>query len=304
MFSQYYNKSIRKMVLAFGSLFNDIIIQRENSNETIRVPLSYGPKEKFIRRIEESSSIDDETKVQITLPYMGFEITGYNYDSTRKRNTLHKRFKFSEDNPGAVQQTYAEIPYDIEFSLYVFSRNMEDGLQIIEQIMPFFTPQFNVTLNFNEIARGVDVPIILNSVANEEDYQGDYETRRSLIWTLTFTAKTYIYGPIKDADIIRQVQVKIFNLESLLYGGSSGPVGSYDLISGQDGISGSTGAFVRIDAGVSGASTDGSTYDTVVDIYVRGNELAAGLSAGGGCGPNEVGPWFIDVFGVTGDYYS
>ena len=131
MFGQFYNASMRNLVVAFGSLFNGIIIKRTGATESIRVPISYGPKEKYLRRANELSSIsEDDTKTRITLPYMSFEITNMAYDSARKRNTIHKRIKVSADDPNKLKRQFTEVPYDVEFSLHIMVRNMEDGLQI------------------------------------------------------------------------------------------------------------------------------------------------------------------------------
>ena len=175
MFTSFYNEAIRKVVIGFGSLFNDIKIIRKNSDgstkESIRVPLSYGPKEKFIRRIQQMSSISDTTKVQVVLPTMGFNITGIAYDPSRKTNKLRtRRFQKSD---GTAEFNYNEIPYNISFGLYSFSRNMDDNLQIIEQIVPYFSPEFIVTVKQNDINSKVDIPIILNGIDTQEEYEGD-----------------------------------------------------------------------------------------------------------------------------------
>jgi len=215
MFTQFYNESLRKLVIGFGSLFNDIRIVRKNADgttkETIRVPLSYGPKEKFIRRIQESSSISNTSKVQITLPRIGFEITGFSYDNSRKTNKLRRR-KITTDGLSA-SWNYNEVPYLVTFGLYTFTRNQDDNLQIIEQILPYFNPEFVISYNMNDINKKVDVPIILNGVSNVEDYEGDFDTRRSITTSFDFTTKTYIYGPAKTGKIILQSEIDIFGSE-------------------------------------------------------------------------------------------
>lgn len=216
MFTQFYNEAIRKLVIGFGSLFNDIRIVRKNADgttkETIRVPLSYGPKEKFLRRIQESSSISDTSKVQITLPRIGFDITGFAYDSQRKTNKLRRR-KVDGSDGLTNSWNYNEVPYIISFGLYAFSRNQDDNLQIIEQILPYFTPEFIVSFNMNDVNKKVDVPIVLNSVSTIEDYEGDFDTRRNLTSTFEFSAKAYIYGPVKTGKIILQSEIDIFGSE-------------------------------------------------------------------------------------------
>ena len=213
MFSQFYNEAIRKLVIGFGSLFNDIRVIRKNSDgstkESIRVPLSYGPKEKFIRRIQETSSISDTTKTQITLPRLGFEITGFAYDPSRISNKLRTTTLTSSDGLSS-QYNYSEVPYNISFGLYSFARNQDDNLQIVEQILPFFKPEFIVTFKMNDINSNVDVPITLNGVNTTEEYEGAFDTRRSIISTFDFTAKSYVYGPAKSSKIILTSEIDMF----------------------------------------------------------------------------------------------
>jgi len=226
MFTQFYNESIRKLVIGFGSLFNDIRVVRKNADgttkETIRVPLSYGPKEKFIRRIQEQSSISSTTKTQITLPRIGFDITGISYDSTRKTNKLRVTSATPEDGISS-SWNYAEVPYAISFGLYVFTRNQDDNLQIIEQILPYFTPEFIVTFKMNDVNSKVDIPIILNGTSTIEEYEGDFDSRRNITSTLEFTAKTYVYGPIKTSKIILQSEVDIHGFDTAFDGLVSDP---------------------------------------------------------------------------------
>jgi hypothetical protein len=210
-FQPFYNKAIRKSVIAFGSLFNQIYFNREDDNgtvvETIRVPISYGPKEKFIQRLKSESSITDTAHVRMTLPRMGFEITSYLYDSERKLNKLNQKFGYLNGSIGS----YIEVPYNINFGLYLFTRNLDDNLQIIEQILPYFAPDFTVTVNMNELNKQVDIPIVLNNVTTIEDYEGDFDTRRSVNTIFDFTMKSYVYGPIKnDIALIDDVELNIF----------------------------------------------------------------------------------------------
>ena len=221
MFTQFYNESIRKMVIGFGSLFNDIRVIRKNADgttkETIRVPLSYGPKEKFIRRIQESSSISSDPDTQITLPRLGFDITGFAYDPSRSGNKLRTRSQTPSDG-SSVNFNYNEVPYNISFGLYSFARNHDDNLQIIEQILPYFSPEFIVTLKVNDINSKVDVPIILNSVTTTEEYEGEFDARRNITSVLDFTAKTYVYGPVKTSKIILTSEIDIFGSEEKFSG--------------------------------------------------------------------------------------
>jgi hypothetical protein len=206
----YYNRALKKLVVAFGSIFNEIYISRYDSNnveqEKIRVPLTYGPKEKFVRRLTEASSISSGTKLGITLPVIGFQITNITYDPSRKLNKLKKVISSTSNNSSTM---WSEVPYNIDFGIFIFTRTIDDNFQIIEQILPNFTPDFTVTINFNELNTKVDVPFQLNSVQTTEDFEGSYATRRSVISSLSFTAKTYIfgkisntnYGPIENVDI-------------------------------------------------------------------------------------------------------
>lgn len=211
MFTNFYNGSIRRMVVAFGSLFNQIYINKAESDgtKTLLVPIAYAPKEKYKVRLAGDPYLNNPN--QITLPRMAFEITGYVYDSSRKRNSTIRNVVRPTGTASGVDYTFAEVPYNIDFGLYVYVRNMEDGLRIIEQILPFFAPEFVVTINFDDINRKVDVPIYLNSVSSEEDYEGDFNTRRSIIFTLNFTMKTYLFGAKKNYKEIRVVQANMWN---------------------------------------------------------------------------------------------
>jgi hypothetical protein len=197
--SSYYNESVRKLVLAFGSLFNEIYLSKfdesNNVTEKVRVPITYGPKEKFLRKLREDNTITDNQHVQITLPRLGFDITTYLYDPTRKVNKLKN---IAKQINGTEYSMWSEVPYNINFNLYLFTRNVTDTLQIVEQILPNFAPDFTVSLNMNPLSSKVDVPFVLNSVATNEDFEGDFSTRRLITSVFDFTAKTYVYGQIKQ----------------------------------------------------------------------------------------------------------
>lgn len=225
----YYNESIRKLVTAFGALFNSIYIIRKDENqqitEKLRVPLMYGPKEKFIYRLKNESQISDETHVQTTLPLMGFDMTSIMYDVNRKINRLTRK----------VQQgrsSYSEVPYNISFGLYVFTRNIDDNLQIVEQILPYFAPEFMISINIDELYPSVDIPIILNSVAMNEDYEGSYDVRRSVTSLFDFTVKGYVYnkfcepttGIIKNIDLDIGITAEGFTGNSMYISDYNEPV--------------------------------------------------------------------------------
>jgi len=209
MFGTYfYHQISRKMVVAFGSLFNTIEVRKTDSSdavtEVIKIPLSYGPKDKMLTRISSDPNLNP--KVALTVPRMGFELLSMTYDSVRKLNTLNRNVK---KGTTGLKKQFNPVPYNWEFSLYIFVKNAEDGTQILEQILPFFTPEFTVTMNLVSSMEEVrDIPLVLNSVTSEDTYEGDFATRRSIIWTLSFTMKGFLYPDISDnAKVIETVAV-------------------------------------------------------------------------------------------------
>ena len=217
MFEYYYNGSIRKLVVAFGSLFNEMYISRKNSDDTeekkIKVPISYGPKEKFVRKIRELDDADESrSAVELILPRMAFEITSMIYDPNRKMNSLNRTLGVRNEADLTVKNSYSEVPYTMEFSLNIMTRNIDDGYQLLEQILPQFTPDFTVTLNFTEIDRKVDVPIVLSAVSSVEDYEGDLMERRMITHTLIFQAKSYIFGRVRTDGLIREINLSFQQL--------------------------------------------------------------------------------------------
>jgi len=212
MFEYYNNESLRKSVIAFGSLFNGIYISRTNSDDTevsrIRVPLSYGPKEKFLRRLEEQSGISDSTKVEITLPRMSYEIASIQYDPGRHLNKLNKRLRLVDGEDNTIN-SYQEVPYNIGFTLYVYARNMDDNLQIVEQVLPYFSPEFIVSLKLNNLDVILDVPIVLNNTAIQEVYEGNFMDRRLIASSMSFTAKTRVYSKLTNETPIMDSRINI-----------------------------------------------------------------------------------------------
>ena len=208
---RFYNESLRKVVVAFGTIFNNIIIHRTNSSgdvvQKIKVPLAYSPKEKFLVRLEQQPNLE-QRETAISLPRMGFEISGISYDSSRKLQRVGKFKNVNTSDAAKQYYQYNPVPYNISFNLYSFTATAEDGLIIVEQILPYFQPDYTLTVN-DMVDMGIkrDVPIILNSIAYEDDYQGDFTTRRALIYTLSFTAKFYLYGPVTSSKVIKTVQV-------------------------------------------------------------------------------------------------
>ena len=212
MFGNYfYNESMRRMTIGFGQIFNNIQIKRKNDAgkviQTIRVPLAYGPKEKFLVRLDQQSSLNNR-EFAITLPRMGFEISSIAYDPTRKLTRIQKFKQVKSGKDGKVLDfNYTPVPYNISYNLFSFTASAEAGLQIIEQILPFFQPDFTVTINaIPDLNIKRDIPIILNSVNYEDTYSGDFTTRRAVIYTLNFTAKTYLFGPSTSQKVIKTVQ--------------------------------------------------------------------------------------------------
>ena len=216
MFGTYfYNESMRRMTIGFGQIFNNIQIKRKDSNgnitQSIRVPLAYAPKEKFLARLDAQPNLD-EREFAITLPRMSFEISGISYDSSRKLTRVQKFKHVKTGAEGKVlNYNYVPVPYNISYNLYSFTASAEAGLQIIEQILPFFQPDFTVTVNaIPELDIKRDIPIVLNSVNYEDTYSGDFSQRRAVIYTLGFTAKTYLFGPASTQKVIKETQSDIY----------------------------------------------------------------------------------------------
>jgi hypothetical protein len=207
---QFYHETIRKVIVSFGTMFNDINLVRKDSSgnisQSMKVPLAYGPREKFLVRLREDADLSKT--VAITLPRIGFEITNLAYDPTRKLNRVQKFKKVKGAKSSQLDTQFMPVPYNIDIELYIMAKQSDDALQIVEQILPYFQPDYTFTIN-DQPDMGIkrDVPIILNSIAYEDSYQGDFTTRRALIYTLAFTAKFYLYGPITSSKVIKTVQV-------------------------------------------------------------------------------------------------
>ena len=213
----FYHESLRKIIIAFGTIFNNIHIHRKDSNgnvvQSIKVPLAYSPKEKFIARLDQQPDLVEDRRVAVTLPRMGFEISGISYDPSRKLNRLGtiKKVRSTATDGKIMNKQFNPVPYNISMNLYSFTSSAEGGLQIIEQILPFFQPDYTVTIKAIPTMNIVrDVPIILNSVNYEDTYSGDFTTRRAVVYTLSFTAKTYLYGPISQQRVIKETQADMY----------------------------------------------------------------------------------------------
>lgn len=221
MFGQYfYHEKIRKSVAIFGRLFNNIYVVNKNSSNQvinqIKVPLAYAPKAKYLDRIRENPDLDNDTKVAVKLPRMSFEITGFAYDQARQ---LSKTSNFNSPgaNTNSRQKFYAPVPYDISFQLSIYAKSHDDALQIVEQILPFFNPQYSITIkpfateypDFKE-----DVPVAIRGVSFSDDYESTLEQRRTIVYTLDFEMKINFHGPISSQSIIRTATGQIFDIEA------------------------------------------------------------------------------------------
>jgi len=209
----FYHEIIRKTVISFGTLFNDIYVRHEdaagNDISEIKVPVAYGPRQKFLARIQQQPELNKAT--QITLPRMAFEMTNISYDSTRKSG-ITQTFKAKDGDK--MKKVFMPVPYNIGFELNILTKLQDDGLQILEQILPFFQPGFNLSVDLvKSIGEKRDIPMILQSISQQDDYEGDFATRRALIYTLQFTAKTFMFGPIADTPdgLIRKVQLDYYS---------------------------------------------------------------------------------------------
>ncbi len=212
--TQFYNQAVRKTVIAFGTLFNNIELKKIVDGQVMeveKVPLAYGPKQKFLYRLQGNPT--DGKKVAITMPRIYFEMTGIDYDAARKTPATQKYKKVipdggNADNAKSVQTQYVPVPYNISFEVGILAKSQDDGLQILEQILPFFQPSFNMSLKFiPDMDEVRDVAVVLTSVDFDDDWEDDFSTRRSITYSMQFTAKSYIYGPYSKASVIRKSKI-------------------------------------------------------------------------------------------------
>ena len=234
MANTFYNRIIRKLVVGFGNLFDEITLVRYNpdNSEAQRfvVPIAYAAKELYVQRIEGDPNLDK--KVQMTLPRMSFEMNGLTYDATRKQNTNIRQF--AQTSAGVVSQ-YNPVPYNFDFNLYIYVRNIEDGTQIIEHILPYFTPDYTIKLNLvPEMGIIKEVPIVLNSTTSEVTYEGPRDTDpRMIIWTLNFTVKGFIFGAVSSTGLIKTSITNIFNeitsADTIQFNMSTSGIGTYQI---------------------------------------------------------------------------
>ena len=209
----FYHEIIRKTVISFGTLFNDIHVRHQDSTgkdiSQIKVPISYGPKQKFLARLQQQPELNKA--VQVTLPRISFEMNNIQYDPSRKSGIAQT---FKANDSGKLKKVFMPVPYNLGFELNILTKLQDDSLQILEQILPFFQPGFTLTIDLvDQIGEKRDVPMVLENIAFTDDYEGNFETRRALIYTLSFTAKTYMFGPIADSTdgLIRKVQIDYYS---------------------------------------------------------------------------------------------
>ena len=207
----YYHQIVRKTIIGFGTLFNNIYVRHETQEgvtaQEMKVPLAYGPSQKFLARLEQQPHLNK--MVAITLPRMSFEMTDIAYDATRKSG-ITQTFKALDSRDSKLKKVYMPVPYNLGFELSIMCKLNDDALQIIEQILPYFQPSFNLTVDLVEsIGEKRDIPIVLSNISFQDDYEGDYATRRALIYTLRFEAKTYLFGPVAESSegLIKKVIV-------------------------------------------------------------------------------------------------
>ena len=209
---RFYWGTIRKAIVAFGNMFNNITIERKDAAGNVvqlqRVPLAYSPQQKFLAKIKQQPNVDN-TNFQVILPRMGFEMVSLDYDPNRKISPMQQSRTINSSTTASAQ--YAPTPYNINVLLYIYAKNQDDGLQIIEQILPYFNPDYNLTIHaIPELSINNDLPIILTSIGFVDDYEGDMTTRRAIMWTLSFIMKLNFYGPVSKQGIINRVTTNTF----------------------------------------------------------------------------------------------
>jgi len=262
--STFYHQTIRKYVAVFGTLFNDINIERKNSSGTVverlKVPLAYGPKQKWLLAVQDTTA--DRKVIATRTPRMGFAMTGISYDTVRKLNTIGRNVKANTSSTTTSMVTmYNPVPYNFDFELFILVKNAEDGTQILEQILPYFTPEFTVTVNtIPDMNIKADVPIVLNSSSVADEYEGDLSTRRTITWTLSFVLKGFIYPNITSGQVIKTIEVnfripggdtEIELPEFIIYEDSTPDTRNYILLDGTNVV-----VFTLLESGTADTTSD------------------------------------------------
>ena len=300
MANVYYNRMIRKITVAFGDLFKNITMVRYNPDESEQerfiVPIEYATKELYVMRIQGDPNLDK--KVMMTLPRMSYEMNGLTYDSTRKQMTNLKQFN---QNGTVTSSQYVPVPYNFDFSLYLYVRNIEDGNQIIEHILPFFAPDYTIKVNMiPEMGIIKEVPVILKDTKYEVTYEGDYTSdTRAVIWTLNFTVKGFIFGATSTAGVIKTSITNIYNTfsnsDKVVFNLSTPGAGDYQI--GELAYQGAAAGF----ATASGRIVDWDnlnnnlTLDSLTGNFVSGQALIGSISAA---------KWTFSSYYVSTEKYS
>ena len=219
MFEYFYHEILRKTIISFGTLFNGLTIKHKDSDDdttsVIKVPLAYGPTQKFLARLEQSPDLNKA--IQITLPRMSFEFQGLTYDPTRKVTTTQTFLSGASADKASEKKTYMPVPYNMQFELSIMCKLNDDALQIVEQIVPYFQPAYSLAVDLvSTIGEKRDIPVTLENITMDDQYEGDFSTRRVLLYTLRFSAKTYLFGPVSSTttDIIKKVSIGYIAAES------------------------------------------------------------------------------------------
>ena len=219
MFEYFYHEILRKTIISFGTLFNGLQIKHKDSDDNttsvIKVPLAYGPTQKFLARLEQSPDLNKA--IQITLPRMSFEFQGLTYDPTRKVTTTQTFLSGASADKASEKKTYMPVPYNMQFELSIMCKLNDDALQIVEQIVPYFQPAYSLAVDLvSTIGEKRDIPVTLENITMDDQYEGDFSTRRVLLYTLRFSAKTYLFGPVSSTttDIIKKVSIGYIAAES------------------------------------------------------------------------------------------
>ena len=219
MFEYFYHEILRKTIISFGTLFNGLTIKHKDSDDdttsVIKVPLAYGPTQKFLARLEQQADLNKA--IQITLPRMSFEFQGLTYDPTRKVTTTQTFLSGASADKASEKKTYMPVPYNMQFELSIMCKLNDDALQIVEQIVPYFQPAYSLAVDLvSTIGEKRDIPVTLENITMDDQYEGDFSTRRVLLYTLRFSAKTYLFGPVSSTttDIIKKVSIGYIAAES------------------------------------------------------------------------------------------
>lgn len=237
----FYHAAIRRTIAAFGTIFNDIkVVRKDGSGEVkniTRVPLAYGPKQKFLARIESESDLGTlKGGVAIKLPRMSFEISGMTYDAASQVNKMNQ-LKLGSITSGNRQAVYTQTPYKMNIDLSIMAKNQDDALQVVEQILPYFQPDYTITIKeIPEIGLKTDVPIVLNAVSLTDDYEGDFVSRRAIVYTLSFELRVKFYGPVRTKSVILNSSVDLNDLDTFGFLEEVSAIGDPDTLDLDTGI--------------------------------------------------------------------